>query len=272
MSIRPGPTGQRRGPCPWAPDPWASGCLPPGHHIQSVAIWLPTRGSLDWRLQHFLSEIKPFHQGLLGKRVSFVFSAMKAAVVLFSLCCQESRGSLWLDIFGWRHIQTRWLEMSSPDSVLPAPVNRTHETEQMRKRTGWREGALNLYPLAPQTCSGIHASACSAFTQPDSVSHSDIRILHFIISSKDLLICLHPKPATECKGSPWIQRPWQQQSYNRQYWQLTCIMDSGFSFSFQTLDLIRVMVCLAPNPHVPRLLCIEAGLLITALASELWHF
>lgn len=121
-----------------------------------------------------------------------MFSAMKAAVVLFSLCCQESRGSLWLDIFGWRHIQTRWLEMSSPDSVLPAPVNRTRETEQMKKRTGWRVGALNLYPSASQTCSSIHPSACP---QPDSVPHS-----HFIISSKDLLICLHSSPATECKN------------------------------------------------------------------------
>lgn len=110
---------------------------------------------MDWRLQHFLSEIKPFHQGLLGKRVSFVFSAMKAAVVLFSLCCQESRGSLWLDIFGWRHIQTQWLEMSSPDSVLPASVNRTHETEQMRIRTGWREGALNLYPRPPRPTAAV---------------------------------------------------------------------------------------------------------------------
>ena len=82
-------------------------------------------------------------------------SGPRVAVVLFSLCCQESRGSLWLDIFGWRHIQTQWLEMSSPDSVLPASVNRTHETEQMRIRTGWREGALNLYPRPPRPTAAV---------------------------------------------------------------------------------------------------------------------
>lgn len=62
-----------------------------------------------------------------------MFSAMKAAAVLFSLCCQESRGSLWLDIFGWRRTQTQQLEMSSSHSARPARWKEANETELMEQ-------------------------------------------------------------------------------------------------------------------------------------------
>lgn len=79
-----------------------------------------------------------------------MFSAMKAAAVLFSLCCQESRGSLWLDIFGWRRTQTQRLEMSSSNSARPgpAPWKEAKETEPGAGEGGGRDTVEMPRPAA----------------------------------------------------------------------------------------------------------------------------
>lgn len=95
MSIRPGPTGQQCGPCPWAPDPWVSGCLLPGHHISVCGDLTAHQRLLGLETSAFPLRNKTLPSGLIRQTSQFcVFSNESCCGFVFSLLPGVKRKSV----------------------------------------------------------------------------------------------------------------------------------------------------------------------------------
>ena len=139
MPVRPGPTVA---PAPRPTDPWASGCLLPGHRSAECGNLTAQPGLLGPEASAFPPRNKALPSGLIRQTSQFcVFSNESCCGFVFSLLPGVKRKSVV------RHLRVETYtntvarnELPGFSSPSPSQRDGTRETEQMRKRVGWREG------------------------------------------------------------------------------------------------------------------------------------
>lgn len=94
-ALQAGPSGQATLVSDMAPEPWASGCLPPGHHISVCGNLTAHQRLLELETSAFPPRNKALPSGLIRQRSQFcVFSNESCCGFVFSLLPGVKRKSV----------------------------------------------------------------------------------------------------------------------------------------------------------------------------------